>query len=65
MGTLILNILIQYGAIGFICAAFVDLTIRLTKSSEPFTFMEILGTIIAWPVLVGAMITTFIEDFFN
>jgi uncharacterized membrane protein YeiB len=65
MGTLILNILIQYGAIGFICAAFVDLSIRLTRSSEPFTLMEILGTIIAWPLVVGAFLTSVFEDFFN
>ena len=65
MGTLILNVLIQYGAIGFICAAFVDLSIRLTRSSEPFTLMEILGTIIAWPLVVGAFLTSVFEDFFN
>ena len=65
METLIVNILIQYSAIGFICAAFVDLSIRLTKSSEPFTFMEILGTIIAWPLVAGAFLTSVFEDFFN
>jgi hypothetical protein len=65
MGTLILNILIQYGAIGFICAAIVDFTIRTTKSSEPFTLMEILGTIIAWPLVAGAFLTSVFEDFFN
>ena len=65
MGTLILNVLIQYGAIGFICAAFVDLSIRLTRSSEPFTLMEILGTVIAWPLVAGAFLTSVFEDFFN
>jgi hypothetical protein len=65
METLIVNILIQYSAIGFICAAFVDLSIRLTRSSEPFTLMEILGTIIAWPIVAGAFLTSVFEDFFN
>ena len=65
MGTLILNVLIQYWAIGFVCAAFVDLSIRLTRSSEPFTLMEILGTIIAWPLVAGAFLTSVFEDFFN
>ncbi len=65
MGTLILNVLIQYIAIGFICAAFVDLFIRVTRSSEPFTLMEILGTIIAWPLVAGAFLTSVFEDFFN
>lgn len=65
MGTLILNILLQYVVIGFICAAFVDLIIRLTKSSEPFTLLEILGAVVAWPVVAGALLTSFLRDFFN
>jgi hypothetical protein len=65
METLILNILTQYACIGFICAVLVDLTIRTTKTSEPCTFMEILGTIIAWPVIVGTVINSFLKDFFN
>ncbi len=65
METLITNILLQYVVVGFICAAFVDLTIRLTKSSEPFTFLEILGTVVAWPIVAGTLLTSFLEDFFN
>ena len=65
METLILNILTQYACIGFICAVLVDFFIRLTRSSEPFTLMEILGTIIAWPMIVGAFLTSVFEDFFN
>jgi hypothetical protein len=65
METLIVNILLQYIAVGFICAVFVDLTIRLTKSSEPFTFLEIFGAIIAWPIIVGTFLTSMLEDFFN
>lgn len=65
MGTLILNILIQYVSVGFICAAFVDLSIRLTRSSEPFTLGEILGTVVAWPIVAGAFLTSLFQDFFN
>lgn len=65
MGTLILNILIQYASVGFICAAFVDMNIRITRSSEPFTLSEILGTVIAWPIVAGAFLTSMFEDFFN
>lgn len=65
MGILILNILIQYICVGFICAAFIDLSIRASRSSEPFTFGEICGTVIAWPIIVGAFLTSMFQDFFN
>ena len=65
MGTLILNILLQYAGIGLVCAALIDIVIRTTKSSEPFTFGEILGTILAWPVIAGTVLHSFFRDFFN
>jgi hypothetical protein len=65
MEILILNIIIQYVSVGLICAAGVDLVIRVTKSTEPFTFMEILGTIVAWPVILGTIINAYISDHFN
>ena len=65
VGTLILNILLQYGGVGLVCAALLDTVIRTTKSSEPFTFGEILGAIVAWPVIVGTVLNSFLEDFLN
>ena len=63
MGTLILNILLQYVGAGFICAAFIDLSIRASRSSEPFTFSEICGTVIAWPIVVGSFLQSLFQDF--
>ena len=63
MGTLILSILLQYVVVGFVCAAFIDLSIRVSKSSEPFTFSEIFGTVIAWPLVVGSFLQSFFRDF--
>ena len=65
MGELILSILLQYVVVGLICAVFIDFSIRLSRSSDPFTFLEILGTIIAWPVVVGNVVTLILKDFFN
>ncbi len=65
MGELILSILLQYVVVGLICAVFIDFSIRLSRSSDPFTFIEILGTIIAWPVVVGNVVTLILKDFFN
>lgn len=65
MGNLILNILVQYAGVGLICAAFIDLSIRASRSSEPFTLSEILGTVIAWPIIVGSFLQSFFQDFFN
>ena len=63
MGTLILNILLQYVGVGFICAAFIDLSIRASRSSEPFTLSEILGTVIAWPIVAVSFLQSFFQDF--
>jgi len=65
MEILILNIILQYASIGLICAAGVDLIIRVTKSTEPFTFMEILGAIVAWPIILGTIMHAYISDHFN
>lgn len=65
MGELILSILLQYAVVGLICAAFIDFSIRLSRSSDPFTFLEILGTIIAWPIIVGSFLQSLFQDFFN
>ena len=65
MGELILSIVLQYAVVGLICAAFIDFSIRLSRSSDPFTFLEILGTIIAWPVVVRSFLQSLFQDFFN
>lgn len=62
MGTLILDILLQYVGVGFICALFIDLSIRASRSSQPFTLGEILGTVIAWPIVAGSFLQSFFQD---
>ena len=63
MGTLILDILLQYAGVGLVCAAFIDIVIRTTRSSEPFTFFEILGTVIAWPMIATSFLQSLFQDF--
>lgn len=65
MLTLIFNSVLQYAVIGFICAAFIDLSIRTSKSSEPFTLVEILGTVLAWPIVLTGLLRSLFQDFFN
>jgi hypothetical protein len=65
MEELILSILLQYLMVGLICAVFIDFSIRVFRSSNPFTFLEILITIIAWPIIVGSFLQSFFQDFFN
>ena len=65
MENLILDILLNYFIVGFICAAVGDITIWATRSSETMTFGEIMATIIAWPLIAGSVITLIVRDFFN
>ncbi len=65
MGDLILRILIQYVGVGFFCVVVVDLIIRVTKSSEPFTFVQIAAAVITWPVIIFTVLNSFLKDFFQ
>lgn len=65
MENLILNIVLNYFIVGFVCAAIGDAIIWATRSSETMTFGEILATIIVWPVIAGSVITMIVRDFFN
>lgn len=52
---------IPYIGIGIIIAIISDICIRQTKSSEPFTFLEMVTCIIIWPYIVFQTI----KGFFN
>lgn len=65
MENLILNIVLNYFIVGFVCAAITDAIIWATRSSETMTFVEIIATIIVWPVIAGSVITMIVRDFFN
>ena len=58
---MILDYLIPYIGIGIIVAIITDISIRELKTSEPFTFLEILTCIIIWPCILFQAI----KGFFN
>lgn len=57
MGNLILNIVQNYFITGIAISVFVDLVIRLTRISEPFSFKQVLGFIIVWPLVITTLIS--------
>jgi hypothetical protein len=59
---MILDYVILYFIIGIIFAIVSDICIREMKSSEPFTFLEILGYILIWPIIVLIAINGFFND---
>jgi hypothetical protein len=65
MESLILDILLDYFIVGFICAAIGDAIIWATRSSTTMTFGEILVTIVVWPIIAGSVINLAVRDFFN
>lgn len=58
---LITQIVFYYYAIGFIVTILLDYSIRVTGSSEPFTFREFIMTVLLWP----AAVYSFLVRFFN
>ena len=65
MENLLLDILLNYFIVGFVCAAIGDAIIWATRSSKTMTFSEILATVIVWPIIAGSVITLIVRDFFN
>ena len=51
-----------YLVLGLIVAILMDLSIREFKTSEPFTFLEIMGCILVWPVILLIVIKGFLDD---
>lgn len=58
---MISHYLIPYIGVGIFVAIMSDISIRQLKTSEPFTFLEILTCIIIWPYIVFQAI----KGFFN
>lgn len=54
--------MIQYLAIGLIVAIFIDISIRINKTSEPFTLFEIWACIFVWPMVVYFFIKGFFDN---
>ncbi len=58
---MILDYLIPYIGIGIIVAIITDISIRELKTSEPFTFLEIITCIVIWPCILFQAIKGFID----
>ena len=58
---MILDYLIPYLGIGIFVAIFTDISIRGLKTSEPFTFIEIMVCILIWPFILYQFIKGFID----
>ena len=58
---MITDYIASYFIIGTIVAIVSDISIREMKTSEPFTFIEILGCIVVWPIIVFAAIKGFFD----
>jgi hypothetical protein len=58
---MILDYLIPYIGIGIIVAIVTDISIRELKTSEPYTFLELLICIFIWPCVLFQII----KGFFN
>jgi hypothetical protein len=58
---MILHYLIPYIGIGIFVAIVSDICIRQFKTSEPFTFLELLTCILIWPYILFQTI----KGFFN
>ena len=58
---MIVDYMLTYLGIGVIIYILSDISIREMKTSEPFTFIEIVSCVLFWPFVVFA----FIREFFN
>jgi hypothetical protein len=56
-----LQFITGYLVIGAIVALIIDISIHMTKSSEPFTFSEIWAMILVWPFVILRVL----RDLFN
>ena len=61
MSILILNVLANYLLTGVVLASTLNVIIYATRSSETMNGIEMLASILAWPIIAG----TFISDLFN
>lgn len=59
------DLIVHYFMIGTGLTLVLDLFIRFTKSSEPSTAIEVVVSIILWPVMVTAFIINIIKRINN
>ena len=51
-----------YFIIGIVFTALIDLGIYYTKSTSQFTFLEIVGSIIMWPIILMMVLYYIIKE---
>ena len=51
-----------YFIIGIVFTALIDIGIYYTKSSSQFTFIEIVGSVIMWPIIVVMIAYHMLKD---
>lgn len=61
MLNLLLNLLFSYFIIGVAISVISDITIRVVRSSDPFTFADIWACILFWPIVVAGFVKGFIN----
>lgn len=57
------DLVLHYFMIGTGLTLFLDFIIRIVKTSEPYTAIEVLASIVLWPVMVCVFIVNFIKGF--
>jgi len=56
-----LHYIYTYFIIGIVIALISDICIYYTKSSEQYTFLEILGYILLWPIIILIVLVSLIN----
>jgi hypothetical protein len=59
------DLVLYYFMIGTGLTLFLDIIIRIIKTSEPYTAIEVVASIVLWPVMVCVFITNIIKGIKN
>jgi hypothetical protein len=62
MGDLVLSIIESYFGIGVLLSVLITILINTSKISEPFTIFDSLAFVIAWPFVIGKIISDYINS---
>ncbi len=62
MGDLVLSIAESYFGIGVLLSVLITILINTSKLSEPFTIIDSLAFVIAWPFVIGKIISDYINS---
>ena len=59
------DLVLYYFMIGTGFTLVLDLVIRFTKTSQPYTASEVLASILLWPVMLSVLVINIIKGFRN